>query len=497
MKLLRIASDKGDGSFEANFNEHIVLPPHSKMALQSCSFKIATDDLEVDASNDEITYQLSNNNQRQVHLNHAMYDALNTDQLLSDMESTLNSGLALSGKDLGSQFKVDKDQDKCRIQVKSARLREDNAYAEYNNVVRTGGNGQGIYGSQAATSTTNYIDWAAIGKPLGQGSAIFRARIREFVVEPNRGVAFQGVTLALMAKHPSQYTSITEADITYGIRFFTAGANYNGFQEGQHVPGTFGALKVDGAANRTNNDVMALSIFQGKIEGHVYQNNRQANNPRVVFTGPFDASAYPTLYPVMFFHSKAFVSASDPCCRLELVRATLDPYRINATESLPIETDIVNATPLPTQHNGNPTHHFLELPPSVAEYLGFVANRHPIAGTVVTDSFSHTAGLALKGEVKSDMFLIQMMNVPLESYDSLTTQRESYLALVPQSNNNNNQSVLYAPPYPSFIDIKNEKPIYLRNIKARILQADRARIDTEGLCSLVLLVESGASQFHP
>ena len=65
------------------------------------------------------------------------------------------------------------------------------------------------------------------------------------------------------------------------------------------------------------------------------------------------------------------------------------------------------------------------------------------------------------------------------------------------SNDNNNQSVLYAPPYPSFIDIKNDKPIYLRNIKARILQADRARIDTEGLCSLVLLVESGASQFHP
>lgn len=495
MKLLRIASDKGDGSFEANFNEHIVLPPHSKMALQSCSFKIATDDLEVDASNDQITYQLSNNNQRQVHLNHALYDALNTDQLLSDMEATLNSGLRLSGKDLGSQFKVDKDQDKCRIQVKSSRLREDNHYAEFNNVIRTGGaGGQGVYGSQAAASTTGYGNWAVIGKPLGQGSATFRARIREFIIEQNKGVAYQGVTLALMAKHPSQYTDpITRADITYGIRFFTPAANYNGIQEGQLVLGTFAALKVDGAANRNNNDVMALSVFEGKIEGHVYQNNLQANNPQVVFTGPFDAAAYPTLYPVMFFHSKQFVSASDPCCRLELVRATLDPYRLNATESLPIETDIVNATPLPTQSNGNPTHHFVELPPSVAEYLGFVANRHPIAGTVLTNSFSHTAGLALKGEVKSDMFLIQMMNVPLESYDSLTTQRESYLALVPQSNDNAAQSVLYAPPYPSFIDIRNDKPIYLRNIKARILQADRARIDTEGLCSLVLLVEGGAS----
>ena len=37
MKLIRLTTENRDGIFDVDFNDQIILPPDSKIALQSCS----------------------------------------------------------------------------------------------------------------------------------------------------------------------------------------------------------------------------------------------------------------------------------------------------------------------------------------------------------------------------------------------------------------------------------------------------------------------------
>ena len=89
--------------------------------------------------------------------------------------------------------------------------------------------------------------------------------------------------------------------------------------------------------------------------------------------------------------------------------------------------------------------------------------------------------------------LVQLMNLQIESYDSFSDttipaggQRQNLLSIIPATVGG---KIIYEPPYPTFIDLNNEQPIYLRNLNARVVREDYSTININGLGTLVLLIE--------
>jgi len=56
-------------------------------------------------------------------------------------------------------------------------------------------------------------------------------------------------------------------------------------------------------------------------------------------------------------------------------------------------------------------------------------------------------------------------------------------------NTNLNGELDYSPPYPVFLDLMNEKPLSIRNIKARIVNNDYSAIDMFGQGEINVIIQ--------
>ena len=84
-------------------------------------------------------------------------------------------------------------------------------------------------------------------------------------------------------------------------------------------------------------------------------------------------------------------------------------------------------------------------------------------------------------------YLIQFFNLNMDSYDSLTEQRENILAIIPNGDSMGN--LVYSPPTPYFLDIRNKNKLTIRNLKARIVRVDYSPLTMEGLGQIILLIK--------
>ena len=130
----------------------------------------------------------------------------------------------------------------------------------------------------------------------------------------------------------------------------------------------------------------------------------------------------------------------------------------------------------------------LSLPnPSVRDYLGFTLNQSFSTEFINTGSIEgqnlFTATLI------NDSFVFELLNLDLESFDSFSGGRRNILKIIPASTTLNNPVVEYEPSTPIFIDIRNDFPLTLRNLKARILRNDLTPITVRGFSVASLLIK--------
>jgi hypothetical protein len=79
------------------------------------------------------------------------------------------------------------------------------------------------------------------------------------------------------------------------------------------------------------------------------------------------------------------------------------------------------------------------------------------------------------------------MNLTVESYDTLSKQRSNIIHVVVNPNITE-EKVSYIAPYPLYVSLKNQNPITLRNIKARILNEDLSQVSLSGFSMITLLI---------
>ena len=499
MRLLRLTTENNKGVFTSNFSQDIELEENSQLALQSASFKVVINLLDVIASNNEIKFQITNAITLTIQCQHKEYNSGNVDELFSDIQNRLNGALLLSGKMIGLHFVCNhnKDSGKAQIGYKTSPMISladaitDPTIGEKTDVMRVTGAGVStIIDSQAAHDTSlndNALFHSNI--PLGEGCSVFRVKLHK-MTEVSSGTGFNGFTMALTKTPETLSNPMTADDKQYLIQLTNPSAEYRFAtpttveQASGLLPHKYGTAG-QGTAGGVENDQIEIAIVGGNIRGAVYQSS--SANPTILFEEPYVHGT--DYYTVLSIHGG--LSAT----RLWKVRMNLDPHKITPQQhitlrtshdsnlSTPLENAVFSTPPDPPKNPDLESINKLTLSADFAGFLGYNSLENELKAGQKCDFVANTL---FNPTLNNISFYVLIDSLDLESYDSKLGTRKSILGVIPKADND--LVVEYESNNLNFINIKNIKR-NIRNIRARIMTIDDASPNLSGLSSLVLLIK--------
>lgn len=504
--------DTGEGNegiFKALFNEDIIIQPNSEMAMQSVSINRSINVIDINAFNSQLQFQIQNTNDiggggvHIINLNEGNYTRLNVINLFTDIQNKMNAELGLdSGKEVGTQIAVRLSQkEKVEFvmgQVKQTTFMENNnPLLVYNNIT---------YQSQylRATNANNTLSSNFIFSKVEfvKGCGIFQAQIRKFT---NANAATNaGFILGLVENTPSNQNklnekTITEADLTYAIRTNTDNISTSNYMfrspvNTQYTDAGVGPSKTDNDANTTQNDIIEITLDQGLLA----LKKQTPTATFVIYSEEYDygdADSYKRYIPIIGIYG------DNTTTRISAVTSSLDPYDSAGTEEYSEHTELVGF-PIPDRkrQDTTPTKYNLIFGNiELANFLGFLSvNLNPTL--IATSPRTFTAVDLFSKNLGSNTYLIELLNIPLNSYHTClaTNQtsratgggRKSILASIPVSERiiNNSGQIQYEPNTLFYVSLNNQYPLNLRNIKARIISNDFSPIQTDGISEISILI---------
>ena len=490
MKLIRLTTEDPTAYFDASFNDGITIKPNSKIALQSVSAELEAGAITLTPANNSIIYQIKdevgvagsgNGGIRTIDLNAVTYNKTNTADLLADITHKLNNDtIYVPGfvKVIGMEWKAETTKGKASIGYKSGG--QSKALTENMNATQatyTGG-GPDRWGQFAPPTTTpptppppppaatDYTVTAISKKYISKGMGFFRAKIGVIDVGPSEIESGFIIGLTRSPVDPSQFT-LNQMD--YGIRVTNDGNGLKYWTQkldagGHPIMGT--VALVPNSVGFPPSDVIELAINGGNIEFNIYQ--KDVPLPIKIATFSYDNTP---LYGFMTFkNSRAKASVTQ-------VRLTESPYDTVGLSTPP------NPAPVPAV-----TNNFLRFESeSLANFLGYSHARQPQDGYVQARSHSYIADNVFTAGGGVSGFIIQLLNLSVDSYDSFKEQRENILAVIPSQDGNGDLN--YTPSFPNFIDMLNNDTITMRNIRVRIVNSDYSPLTMDGLGLITLLID--------
>ena len=466
MKLIRLTSNDNTGLFDNTFNEDILIDEKSQVALHSFTAEIDTQEIIIDAQNNEITYKLVGGNlvgtpARVVNLTPATYDNSNYGDLFIDATNKMNEKVANVSTELGLQWQIQTNADK-KIEFNIKRgdfIAPENA----------------SFASKVVLSNVSYTSssWRRSGDTSGEntsfiymksanckGAGVFRART---TVE-----ADTGYILAYLTVPPETgATTIPTTSIAYGIKVQSSNlttVNYQRIINGEILDNT--------SLQTSAGDTVALETNNGRIKGIVYRGG-VAQPP--LFTDLYNHVQ--DLFPVLII-----LGAS---ARVDYVRFTTDPYYDHNNINIINTDEVIGAIPNGGEQKTVKMLGFTDI--DLAKYFGFNANIITTIAPVDDHTFESKYVFALADYC--DSFVIELQNLNVDSYDGLSAQRRSILHTIVQADVIK-QRLVYNSPYPLYLNINNANKITLRRLKARILREDLSAVAMVGFAQITMIIKS-------
>ena len=475
MKLVRMTTTDPEAEFNNYFNDELVLPVDGKIGMQNISIEKEPQEIDITGDNDLIYYQIIDGEERSIQLDHTSYNDNTYPALLSDITDKLNNSNSwVAGTDdnryLGVEWKcVIEATKKVNIGFDSKSGAE---YASDWTLNTVGTTAQYYNRTVGQPDTTTNQSFAGFTEYLARGTGYIRSRIGNIDNSSSGDIEIDGYIVGLTTTDLSgSPKTITDIEMTYAIHIPYATGAYRTIRDGV-ASATAINVGFVGAGN-VNNDVAECIINGDKVQLNVYQAGSGIPTQLTEFDYFNDK-----LYPFLIFRgSSTRARASKAGLRL-----TPSPY---ATVSKAEEGEL--GTP-PARQNNLYENIFLRFGAiSLAEYLGYDKLRYPsVGGFNKFDGYFWSADNNFEATDFADSFILELLDIPLDSYDGLKQQRKNILAVIPKSDADG--SVIYEPSTPYFIDIRNTKALLLRNIRARILKSDYSRYKMRGQATLTILI---------
>jgi hypothetical protein len=494
MRLIRLTTREPTAVFDAAFNENLVFPPNSKIALQSVAAGVERKELILDGTNNSINYQIGTGTGRSdLNVEAGEYRANNIEELLRYIQKALNISCNFpnvpadgTNKMLGIEWNADKNDDKkVEIQYGIGKYGPHTTNWLFTGTQFTGDPQAPVFKSLSAAAVSDSSVNCILPYLLAKGNSFVRSRVNLLLagaaVDPEEIGYIMGITKNLEATG----ATLSVADYYLAIHITEIG----GVRTNR--------LFVNGVEDVTaRNPSVAGDFIEIGINGGNFVANKYAAASQVAVPigaaipipdGTLNGSLDNSVRPFFVFRGGNLNAAA------ENIRLTPSPFGPQPPDfQQPI--DQLGDPPIPLSTTRGPNFfffHSLEL----ANFLGFPNQRIPVTGFNDLRVASYIATSEFPIPQEADAFLVLLDSLQLQSYDSFSKtqepsggQRRNILTVIPSSNTTG--SLVYEPSYPTFIDLDNANPLLIRNIRARIVRNDYSPVAVEGLSSIVLLVDN-------
>jgi hypothetical protein len=503
MKLIRLTTEDETANFKNTFNDDIIIEPFSSIALLNLTTQIETSQIVIDAQNNEIVFQIAGVS-RSIILNHGTYDKTNIDDLFTDFTNKLNLSLTYRQSELAKQFQVSTSQNKFVVQLKTglvAKAVRDLTAGPTNKLIGSrfvnqvfsgGANPEPIYIQRNGGTDTTNDSFVFIKSPITKGCGSSRARIYS-----TPAGASGGYIIGLLSDPVDVNTTVIDpTKIVFGVRFIDMTQPYKIIKNGVQSVSTVSPI-ASSTTGGASNDTITLNVFGGKIYADVVNTQPAAVPPATVGAranglniDSIDYNQQSNLYPVLIMVSSQTT--------IEHFSVSTDPFynTANNIDTVPEDIDYgLGAIPafVPNaEYNTVLTFNDVDL----AKTLGFLQARIPAFTNpnnefikTVKGSAEYKASQPLVFRDVADTYLVEMMNLNIDSYDSIRTQHMNLLSVIPQFDAVR-ERLVYSAIYPVFLSLNNPYRINLREIRARILKEDLTEISTTGYSQITILIDN-------
>ena len=508
-KLIRLTTTDRNCIFSNEFHDEIIIKEKSEIAFHSLSMIKETTRLIITAQNDTGQFQVQDvaggfGGLHNYFLPHGIFTDTNFSTFSQEMEDDMNRALTVqagfefnSAVEIGTtldhkfiiSFARDVLQDMLGFLIRQKACLINRANETISKIVDIPSNIGGL-------DLANF-NWV-VAFTLGCGS--LRARVHTHNNHSTVG-ADNGFYLGLTTTPSKLITpAFTEADIVYGFKTPTVNTgNYFKIVDGVKTDTGIQMLKFNNATALSTHDFLDISLSGGEIIGTIYLDGSQTECFRVAY----DYVNKPIYYGFIIPMAGATNMIADQVrCTLNTKDITLENNPTLAGQvgerAKNVSVNLLGATDtdIPQPSNGVSNYNVIFPTLETAIYLGFTTTNNPVIG-------ASPAGFASGGTVDyigvkgfqpvadSDVYLIELLNIQLNSFDGFSEGRKNILAVIPVNERNVGQkdSVLqYEANNLNYITLKNDFEFSLRNIRARIVNAQFEPINTDGLTSLTVFI---------
>jgi len=507
--LIRLHTTDLQGNFDCDFQDDIIIKENTEIALHSLSVERQNKTIVIDATNRDITFQASANaGTHTIAVPDGLINRTNFKEITRQITDLMNSSLRFfrgtaqeiadgdnkNTKETGLQIKVHSNAEKKIIaefkysECISPLTINTTTYLKTNNM-NTNSNRYKTSDNTASTSPDNLQHSNAYFiNPISLGTNLSRVRVRNFVENNADNSGFiLGITRDINALTNN---SLTLNDVDYAIRVKTPTSVIE-VKNGLTNPfgdNSSGHTLTNFTGGDSDNDCLSFEIRED-VEGEgqkmnlMLVNTPAGNSKSLLKADILLRDTNGNDIPYYYFMSLLGQNSS---INLEFFGTTINRYLSPSADSSSDHTRLGVPPNLPTTGRAR-TEFQLNLSVGLADYFGFDK-----ANNTATDyETAFTGNRAFEEIVGADNYIIEMLNLPINTYDSLVRGRKNVLAFVPTSEtiiDDDTGVVQYEPKERVYLPLANEYNQTLRNIRARIVASDYSQISTEGVSSLNILL---------
>lgn len=507
------------GIFDAQFKEEIIIEENSEIALQSTLINRNINFLELGQFNNEITCRINTDGDSKVSFPIGTYTKTNLLSFMKQAQNSLNKKLKLYMTDTGGtvravgrkiNFLIDasekvnityKQEPVIRYETKSASIGSVDWIKGRNGDLNfKGGTGVDNQGGYFTADNPEAVleNYALPRHYFSKGCGVLRAKIA-LHNNTNAGIP-AGMLIGLVSTELVDKVNdgtLALNDISYGIRTNTNFLNEQVFQIKTPDSATWVDTTIAASDNSTfaslTNDVLFLRLDEGKLKIGVIRHGD--SNVLAILLSSTDYD-FGTTDGEKSYMPIVCVFGDENTSRLTKLSSTLDSditqnldriknYDTETTEYS--STEFSAATLAVVGQTGT-----VKLPvrfdfPTI-DMANFFGYNSQIQSSVDTNvDFEYEANNIISILLSTSTYLIELLNLSVDSYHSGEKGRKNILSSVPVVENNVGL-IQYEPANLIYVALNNKYKQTIRNIRARVITNEFNSISTQGTSELNLLI---------
>jgi len=548
-KLIRLSTTSDRAEWDTQFDDDILISPNTEIALRGLSFDRSDPSMVIDGENDLITFQAQEGVVHTVHLPNGIFSSLNITQLFRQFQNLLNGqSLLANNKEFGLQYYVGANHlnkfELRGVQNEYLNTANDDNHQEHeywnfgvncktedpvnlpSPIVQT-------VGRQDTVGDFNN-SYFYHERPFTKGCGVFRLRLNEMANPTSAGVLVMGLCNDI-TKLQNQTITVDSMEIAIEVISETAAyrVRTSTTQLGAFEPVTNYIGNVTNETPSTRNqaggdvddhDVLEISLENDTLSARIHTTAGFSNFISIPYTRSATDSGKDLFPFVCLYKPLNTIKVDQVACNWD---SAFDDYYTplstdkRSTQNLstlkfPRGLSAPHAT-MDESSNGVSIWKLESNSLAVSRFLGWghsvfgtnlanpfidpVPERHEqtLYNTIAPQQrnlyfptrFDATQPDGVAGEhilfsiLSSNIYLLEMLNMKLDSYDNFNSKRgRANILAVINSNEFNTGNIdrvmLYEPNDPIYISLLNAQELSLRNIRCRLVNLDYSPVHTVG-----------------